>query len=264
MALPAFSFSLPGSADPPNDVFGLWAPAAGLSPPPGGEIGAVWRADLPDDLDSAYALLDQRERQLGLIQRALPAADRRLSSDLRAIDQAGAGGASFSLGGETLASPRGVLAAALSHQELGVSYGLFDQGKIAPFQLEETTRAVSRFGEQVRRAVDQLALVETSSAGRKVGITRAAWSGDVETWWAAGAGSDRRRQHEQVLAQALATRQGWLRLLLVAASGITRVAAALATGPFSLISVWTAWNYVQEAVKEYQKLAGEVQPARQE
>ncbi len=48
MAFPAFSFSLPGSANPPNDVFGLWAPAAGLRRP-WGKLAPL-RADLPDDL----------------------------------------------------------------------------------------------------------------------------------------------------------------------------------------------------------------------
>jgi hypothetical protein len=254
-----FLFSLPGASSPAVDVFNLWQPAA----PPAGQdaqIGSIWRADLPPDAGDAFDLLTERDGALRLSQRALPAAEAQLAADLRQLTaqpagDAASGGHSFSLSDQDPASPRGILAAGLQHQELGVSFGLLDGVKIAPFQLDQAARMASSFAEQVHRTVDQLALVETTCAGQRLGRTRAAWSGDVETWWSSAASRDQRLQHEQVLAQALATRQGWLRFLLTTAAGITRLAAALAAGPFSPVAIWTTWNYIQAVVKEYQKLS---------
>ncbi|MBE0695893.1 MAG: hypothetical protein IH586_03130 [Anaerolineaceae bacterium] len=251
--LNSFTVSLPGTLSPAVDVFDLWQ-AGGSTAVQDAEIGSVWRADLPLDPRDAFTLLEEREEELRLSQRALPAAGEQLAADLRLVSAPNTGGHSFALSGDDPTSPHGILAMGLQHQDLGVSFGLFDGFKIDPLQLNSAARMTSSFAEQVRRTVDQLALVETTSAGHRLGITRAAWSGDVETWWESGASRDQRLQHEQVLAQALATRQGWLRFLLTAAAGITSVAVALASGPFSPVAIWTTWNYLQAVVKEYKKI----------
>jgi hypothetical protein len=106
----------------------------------------------------------------------------------------------------------------------------------------------------VRRTVEQLALVETAMGGNTIGVTRVSWSGDTETWWVAGTGPEKFGPHTQVLSQALATRQEWLHFLLIVTSGAVRVGAALATGPFSPIAIWTTWNYALQVVAEFRKL----------
>jgi hypothetical protein len=246
-----FVFSLPGSSTSAADVLQLWQPGGPVSWQTE-NIGTFWRAELPGDANQAFLLLDQRDQDLRLCQQALPAADAQLTSDLRAL-QPGPGGVFFSLAQEEPGSPRSFLAAGLQHQGAGVSFGLFDNIKIDPLQLNAVAKTASGFAEQVSRAVDQLALVETTSDGHRLGLTRAAWGGDVETWWASGATYDQCLQHQQVLAQALATRQAWLRFLLSAAAGITRVAAAIAAGPFSPIAIWTTWNYLQATIKNFNK-----------
>jgi hypothetical protein len=120
--------------------------------------------------------------------------------------------------------------------------------------LERTSQEVSQFAALVRRTVEQFALIETASGGRSVAKTRVAWSGDVETWWKSGADQGQFPQHNQVLAQALAARQHWLHFLLLLTSGIVRTAAALATGPFSLIAIWATWNYLQQVMAAYRKI----------
>jgi hypothetical protein len=102
--------------------------------------------------------------------------------------------------------------------------------------------------------VEQFALVETVRGGRAIGITRVAWLGDAETWWAAGASAEHFSQHAQALAQALATRQEWLNFLLLVSSGMLKVAVALATTPFSPLTIWTTWNYLRQVVQEYQQI----------
>lgn len=254
--MPTFQFSLPGSDTPALDVFGLWDSSSPPSRPGKGDggVGLLFHADLPADPARAFDLLDTRQMALNLSRQALPSAEQSLSADLRELALVNAGGTSFAIGGGENAGARAILAAAIQHQGLGVSYGLFDNLKIDPFQLDQAANAVSSFAGQVQRVVAQLALVETSSGGRRLGITRAAWTGDVETWWSAAASRDQRLQHEQVLAQALATRQGWLRFLLMVTGGITRVAATLAAGPFSPVAIWATWNYLREVVKEFHAL----------
>ncbi len=254
--MPTFQISLPGSDSSTFDVFGLWDSS---SPPSrlgkgDGESGLVFHADLPADPTLAFGLLDARQTALKLSRQALPSAEQSLMADLRELSLVHAGGTSFAIGEGENAGARAILAAAIQHQGVGVSYGLFDNLKIDPFQLDEAANAVSSFAGQVQRVVAQLALVETSSGGQRLGITRTAWTGDVETWWSAAASRDQRLQHEQVLAQALATRQGWLRFLLMVTGGITRVAATLASGPFSPVAIWATWNYLGEVVKEFRAL----------
>jgi hypothetical protein len=254
-----FTIELPNAAGI-QDVFGLWIPRQTQTNSRNvyfqGNIGAVWRANLPEDPQVAGDLLEVHDFQLRLVQNALPGFEQRLKHDLLGLTrQNTTGETSFSAGSEENHHLRSILAAGLQYQGTGVSFSLLDGIKIDPLQLDKVAQMVASFSEQVQRNVDQLTLVETVRDGRRLAITRTAWSGDIETWWAAGTGPGQRILHEQVLAQALATRQGWLRFLLVLAGGITRVAASIAAGPFSLVSIWTTWNYLQEVIKEFRSAA---------
>lgn len=253
-----FDVSFPGAEIPVIDILGTWEPAPSSRYLIGdGGIGAslLFHAELPTDPALTFNLLDARERKLTLGQQALPVAEKNLSADLNQIMLVGDGGAAYSLGVGNFASARSILAAGLQHQGLGISFRLLDMAKIDPLQLDQAAVKVGYFAKQVQSTIDQLAHVQTTCAGMHIGFTRAAWSGDIETWWSAAATHDQRLQHEHVLAQALTTRQAWVRFLLLVAGGIARVSASLATGPFSPVTIWTTWNYLLEVIKEYQNLA---------
>jgi len=235
----SFSISLPTS-DPAVDVLELWTPGE-----PSASGGEVWRAVLPDDPLAAAELLDERERQARRARRALSSAQHRLQADLAAL----VGGLAFSTSLE-LSPAQNILAAGLRYQGQALAYSGLEDLPVDPRQLDQAAGSLARLIEQAQRAAGQAALVETSSGGRKSAVTRVSWAGDVETWWAAGGTREQRFQHGRVLAQALDTRQAWLRCLCILAGGVTRVAAALATGPFSLISIWTTWTYLQHIVRE--------------
>lgn len=259
---PAFTLSLPGLSEG-QDTFDLWqVPLPTSSLPPAtdttGEIGSVWRAELPEDLLEAARLLDFHQNQLQQTRKALPAASQRLPVDLEAIIPR-KGPESFSPGAGWSdvdpASPVGVLQSAVQYRWGDSSSSFFlDQFQLIPGQLEEVVQTVSRFSDQVRRTVEQLALVETSIGGNTIGVTRVTWTGDTDTWWAAGTGPEKFSPHAQVLSQALATRQHWLHFLLIVTSGAVRVGAALATGPFTPIAIWTTWNYALQVVAEFRNL----------
>jgi hypothetical protein len=139
-----------------------------------------------------------------------------------------------------------------------VAYGILD----IPQEVEQAAKAVADFSALVRRLVNQYALVETRVAGRRVGLTRLDWTGDMQTWWQWDGDPGQFARHNQLVSQALETRRQWLRLLLLILSGAARIGAALASGPFSLLAIGTIWNYVQEVVKEFQTTPRVTEPPR--
>jgi hypothetical protein len=260
MEAATFQVWLPGEAA--EDVFGLWQIQAGLDlgAGSGAEIGSVWRAALPEDPQESGYWLEAHASRLAASRRALPAAAARLEADLAWLPGPREATAFTTGPGLSKAveegSPRSVLIASAQYRWAGgeTSFGFLDKFKLELPQVEAIGELVRRFAGQVRSSVEQAALVQTEIGGRPLATTRVAWSGDVETWWIAGGARDSTAQHQRVLAGALALRQEWLRFLLQVTSGAARTAAALATGPFSLLALWTVWNYVKAVVNEYQEL----------
>ncbi len=251
---PAFRVCLPGQPSV-DDVLGLWnaGPAAGAaSAMLPDAAGSLWLADLPDDPDLVDRLLLEHHRRLGALAQALPAAQAGLQADLVNL---GGGGISFAIRQAGAQAPLGVLAGALQfrYPELAKSFGLPDVFTPTRREVAGAADLFERFTRQVRQAVDGFAQVETILGGRRLGHSRATWSGDLETWWTAGSLPAERRWHEQVLAHALATRQQWLRFFLLVAGGIPRVAGALAAGPFSPVAIWATWNYFRNVLQAYQQ-----------
>lgn len=261
------SFSLAFPAHQPGaDAFALWQAPAGSAALPAG-VSEVWRADLPDDPRRAGQLLAALTAQVRRSQDALPLAQLALEHDLRGLPSL-AGELSYSAG-DSRTPPRAILAAGWSYQAQAravaqgavpaTSFGLLDGLPPGKPELEEAADALRSFCAQVGGSVNQLALIETRVNGRKTAVTRAGWSGDLRTWWSAASTPDQRRQHERVVAQALATRQAWARLLILLTAGTAHAAAALAAAPFSPIAIWTTWNYVKEVIRQAQSLGGEPQ-----
>jgi hypothetical protein len=166
-------------------------------------------------------------------------------------------------------------------------------------ELAEASQAVGRLAALVRRLVGepagggQYALVESGSGGILTARTRLDWQGDLHTWWAPRglalftpapareaprslslAQMDRASEtlgferadrlpmvenHRRLLAQALATRQEWLRFLLVLTSGATKIGLLAASGPFAPAALWAAWNYAQDVIRQFRRLAATAQ-----
>ncbi len=248
-----------------SDLLGLWqvnpAPAS-FSAAPGSQLpGQVWQADLPrDPLDAARALnrQDAALREAGL---ALAAAGPYLEADLALTLTSGqrsyavaAGAMAPARQGEAPAR-QGVLERArlVTPRKEGVdpqsaAYGILD----IPQEIEDAAKAVADFSAHVQLLFNQPALVETRVAGRRIGLTRVGLTGDVQTWWAPAGDPVQIASHNQLVAQALATRRQWLSQLLLIVAGAVKIGAALAGGPFSLLAIGTIWNYLQEVVKQFQ------------
>jgi hypothetical protein len=76
----------------------------------------------------------------------------------------------------------------------------------------------------------------------------------VHTWWVPGSPASSISDHGRVLAQALATRQEWLRLVFVLTAGAAKISVAMATNPFNPVAIWGAWTYIQKVIEQYHSL----------
>ena len=213
--------------------------------------GVVWRANLPEDPVETARLLNTHAvtlRQTGL---ALEAAGPLLRRDLQraAADSSSDGQVGFgnSLAIEPLGADSGrydLVIGALHYDPRSVSFALRDE-------LSEAAETVSNFAASVHRLVDQFALVESILGGRPSARTRVDWLGDVHTWWAIGSPGPAIADHRRVLAQAIATRQAWLRLATVLTAGAAKVGLSMAAGPFNPVAIMIAWKYVQKVIEQY-------------
>jgi hypothetical protein len=250
-----FRVNIPGQ-ETPVEALGLWQVTAGEATS-GDQAGSLWRVELPAEPLEAEQALNLQEVHLGRVRRALGAVERRLSADLKNLPQPGAT-TDYALRANLLeaepGTPGSVLATAAKTRWPEASYAVYDRFPLSAHQLEEAGQAVRHFASQVQQTISQFARVETALGGQMVGITQVAWSGEVTTRWSARFGPDHYRQHTRVLAQALATRQDWLRFLLLVTGGALRIGAALASGPFSLLTLWTTWNYLKQVVAEYSQI----------
>ena len=230
-------------------LLGLWQPgSARESFSIGGEQpGLVWRADLPEDPVQTARALNNQALALRQISQALAAAGPLLTQDLRQVAGIGPTGLAYKLPGGAAPGRREILAQALTYNTESLSFGLKDE-------LTEAVEIVGHFAGQVRRLVDQFALVESGRGGRRAARTRVDWLGDVDTWWEPGSPSPSISDHRRVLAQALAARQEWLRLVLVLTAGAAKIGLAMATGPFNPVAIWAAWTYVQKVIEQCRSL----------
>ena len=237
----------PGAASQP-DLLGLWqAEPLDASFSVGGETpGVVWRVNLPEDPLESARLLGAQSLSLVNTTLALDAAGPLLSRDLQRAAAGDAGHVAFDLSAAS-AGRYDLLTQALYAHPGSVSFDLRDE-------LSEAAQTVSNFAASVQRLVDRFALVESSRGGAPRARTRLDWLGDVHTWWLAGSPPPVISDHRRALAQAVATRQAWLRLATILTAGAAKIGIAMAAGPFNPLAIMTAWKYVQKVIEQYRMI----------
>jgi len=243
-----FQVMIPGKS-PLADPLGLWqAVESGASSGRQVPGGLIWRADLPADLDEATQALDAQILLQKQARQALGTIPRRLLSDL--YNQAGATqGQAYGVSQTVPGGAQRILLQARQYSSEGVSFSASDE-----LGTSDVVQVFEQFVSQVRRLVGQFALVESASGGLTLGMTRVAWDGGVYTYWGLDSGIPEAALHNRLLHAALASRQDWLRLLTLLTAAVLRVSAALTLTPFLPLTIWTAWNYVQEILKEYRQI----------
>ncbi len=246
----------PDSAVPvEEDLLELWQPVASVEPSLtyGQQPGLIWRANLPEDSYVSANLLSNHSLALRQIALALAATGPLLAQDLQFAARDGRTGqtregVNFDTRAPGMASGRyGLITQALTYNPESVSFGIQNE-------LAEVAEIVKRFAGSVQRLLGQFILVESLRGGRRTARSRVDWLGDVHTWWSPGSLEPAIADHHRVLAQALATRQEWLRLVTVLTAGAAKIGLAMTAGPFNPVAIWTAWKYIQKVIEQYRSL----------
>jgi hypothetical protein len=238
--------------EPFSDVLDLWQvgvdpEAVAFSAEP---QDLVWRADLPRDPQEAQRALNQHARLLLQTGSALSAVGTLLDDDLRQLTASRGAKVSYTLEAGGTGGRQGVLALGMDYDLQRVEYS----SRIDVLDLEDRIATVERLAIQVRRLLEQFALVETIHGGHRSGLTRINWLGDAQTWWASDSPSTAIAHHSQLLRQVLGTRQNWLRFLLQLTGGAAKIGMAMASGPFAPVAIWTAFNYLRQVLEQYRRL----------
>jgi hypothetical protein len=235
------------------DLLGLWQPGVleNTILINGEQPGVVWRADLPDDPAASARLLTTHALTLQQTNMALDVAGPLLQQDLRRASGGAAAPGQVNFGiapvqdSSNAAGGRyDLIAQALNADPQSVAFGLQDE-------LAEAAGTIAHFAGSVHRLVDQFALVESSRGGLASARTRVDWLGDVHTWWISGSPAPAIADHRRVLAQAIATRQAWLRLATTLTASAAKVGLSMAAGPFNPVAILTVWKYVQKVIEQY-------------
>jgi len=170
------------------------------------EPGLIWRVELPASRREAKSELETRLVAAKVRQAYLKAAEKRLS-DLHV-------GLAYSA--QMAGAESALLAEVMALRGSAVAYDAGDTGEISFLHLYEQCEAlVARF----RRLVQYYARVETSVGGQLVALTIIDWSGDYDVTWQDGVGPADMALHMDSVRLVLASRQAWLRLVSVVASG---------------------------------------------
>jgi hypothetical protein len=206
---------------------------------------AVWQVALPSSPRSAQRMLTASQRRLQGANLALPAAEARLAQF-----------ASYTrLSGLQYSSPAASQPAAEASLQIFLrrtqsaerkTYGLDD---LIP-QIKELMEASNRLAQNIRLSLASYALVESRQTGRLLGRTRVSWLGAFASEWQPGDEPQHRRLHRQVVLQALATRQSWVRIGLAVAAGGASLASATLGNPLALLGVF---QFVRQVIREFQE-----------
>ncbi|WP_437302820.1 hypothetical protein [Sorangium sp. So ce388] len=105
--------------------------------------------------------------------------------------------------------------------------------------------------------------IDTPINGVLIGATRASWTGDIHTMWAAGALADERRLHLANVRHTLAERLAMARFFAILVAGASSLALRLALPGGILSALPAAWRFVRSVLAEYRALKGSRSAARE-
>ena len=103
------------------------------------------------------------------------------------------------------------------------------------------------------RALAHYAAVETAVQGRLLGRTTVSWMGDMNTVWHAGLDPTSAVLHQRTLALALASRDTWMRMVVVVARGAIALSVLLTTPGGAILALPAAWKFVHQVLSELEK-----------
>jgi hypothetical protein len=238
----AFQFLDPGADPGAADVLPVWtmvAPALTFAAPAADVGGAPrWRVNLPAAPGPAAEVLAEGTSRLEAWQEALPAAAERLETFAAAYTA----GPAFAP--VPAAAPEAELALLLAEVREATAPPSFGPRRWLLRRWQEVAARFHAFLQPLLRTLTHYAWVETTVEGRRLALTSVTWKGSFLTAWQAEAVGARAALHGRALDLALASRDTWVRVLLLALGGAARVAALLAVPGGFLLALPAVWNFI--------------------
>ncbi|HEY5867114.1 MAG TPA: hypothetical protein VI542_16450 [Candidatus Tectomicrobia bacterium] len=252
-----FTFSDTTRTATAPDVLGLWAavqaaPAAAVSfdaATVASPAMPLWHVDLAADANLAATSLASGEAHVRASQEALALAEERLKAFVAARTTAPA----FAISSAAVPSalPEAELLVWLQDtQEGAVSFGL---GDWLHGGWEETTEQFQAFVNRLLQSLAHYTAVETAVQGQLLGRTTVSWTGDMDTVWQPGLDPTSAMLHQRALALALASRDTWMRMVVVVARGAITLSVLLTTPGGAILALPAAWKFVQQVLSELEK-----------
>jgi len=232
--------------DAPETSYPAAAAFSDTSPEEEASEVLVWRVALPASRHQAATELRNRLAQAKVRQANLETASRRLGNLSTGIAFSSAASLSQSSRPESA-----LMAEVMAFRGSAVAFDAGGGATLSPVQLyEQCQDLLTRF----RRLVQYYARVETSVGGRLVALAVVDWSGDYDVTWQQGVSEADMALHLDTVRLALATRQAWLRLVSVVASGALSLSikASVPGGQFLLIPA--VYRYVRDVLKELEQV----------
>lgn len=132
-----------------------------------------------------------------------------------------------------------------------VSYGLLPD--ILTGEWQAAAQQWDAFLDQLREALNDPLMVETSIAASGGARTAVRWLGDTSTALVEGADPALLDQHRQTLAQALRSRKSLLRILALATEGAARLARAIAIPTSTILMLPAILKYLLRVMDEFRE-----------
>lgn len=260
-----------------SDILGLWQAA----PQPvsiaysissevtvGGEgnnlSSIVWSVSLPSDSVEAEQTLQKQAYVLGSTQRAITASGKfleRLSPSQAMV--------SFSANKiDQLPNPEARLMVNLTHLQGDVAATTYSLGLTSrlpgfPESWQETITAYQQFVQQIFQLLAPTVRVETKIESVLLAYTLVRLTGDFETIWTeqdsakSGSAGDEEKQkmHRRILSLTVESRLALLQLLAQTSASAAALAAKFSIPGGAVVALPAAWRYIQDVIKQAQRLA---------
>jgi hypothetical protein len=210
---------------------------------------AVWHIDLPGDCRTAAVSLASGEAHVRASQHALALAEERLKAFVAVRTATPA----FAVSATTasFAPPEAELVVWLQDMQDGaVSFG---PGEWLRRGWEESTEQLQAFFNRLLQSLAHYAAVETAVQGQLLGRTTVSWTGDMDTVWQAVLDPTSAVLHQRALALALASRDTWMRMMIVVLRGAITLSVLLTTPGGAVLALPAAWKFVHQVLSELEK-----------
>jgi len=207
----------------------------------------LWRANFPDDLGKATALLSNSEARLVGSQNELGKVLDRINLLIPPTDSGVKAGLAFDVSGGQGLAP-------LEQELLTSLAALQNRGQPECFGLgEEMVRAFEpfhSFAEGLRGMTANDARIKTQIQGRTIAQTVVSFTGDVNSVWQEGVNAAQVALHQRTLALALGSRNTVFQTFSMAVQAALKLSVLLTLPHGVILALPATWKFIHQRLRQ--------------